>query len=131
MEKEVSSGTILGIICIVIAVLVGIAYTIGLIVGLVFIATQVINSDFSYLLWVVPIAVILLVIGCFFKGIRYISTSYMWMWSLGTLIGSGYNLIFNSFDAMNLILLFSSIVLFFINSVIEKKFILNTEKDKK
>ena len=131
MEKEVSSGAILGIICVVICALISIAYVIGLLVGLVFIATQVINSNFSYLLWVVPLAVILFILGYFFKGIRYLPTSVMWMWSLGTLIGSGYSLIYNGFDSKNIVLIISSLAIYFVNSVVSKKFISNKEDNKK
>ena len=109
MEKEVSSGAIISFI-------IGIAFIVGWVLGVVGIVNFMIKYDFSFIIYVFPISLILFILDSDIKPMQLAFPLFMMMWSCSTILGSLYFILMGDFNLLTFALLVSSIILYVIDS---------------
>lgn len=110
MEKEVSSGTVISFI-------IGIAFIVGWVLGVVGIVNFMIKYDFSFIIYVFPISLILFILDSDIKPMQLAFPLFMMMWSCSTILGSLYFILMGDFNLLTFALLVSSIILYVIDSI--------------
>ena len=76
-----------------------------------------IKYDFSFIIYVFPISLILFILDSDIKPMQLAFPLFMMMWSCSTILGSLYFILMGDFNLLTFALLVSSIILYVIDSI--------------